>query len=248
MPAHTPTQMTGSRALLLVVAALMCAAAALAIGILLFGDFGDTEGRVLTTTFLLAAHGALAVPAAILWDQRRFPGLAAVVAVLAAIAATLTTVAVWSEDVGDQFGKTLGTVMVFLVVMVVTAALAARPRHLLFLPSVALGFVVATMATVAIWAEIERSGYLRLLGALVVLCVLLVALQPLLLRLGRQRVARPLRLVDAFGRTSEVEVEADSVADAVARAIRGLERQGAHVRSVEVLERTVSGQNGAKPQ
>ncbi|HEX4930085.1 MAG TPA: hypothetical protein VFV62_05180, partial [Gaiellaceae bacterium] len=214
MPAHTSTPMTGSRALLLVVAALMCAAAALAIGILLFGDFGDTEGRVLITTFLLAAHGALAVPAAILWDQRRLPGLAALVAVLAALAATLNTVAVWS-DAGDQFGKTIGTVMVFLVVSVVTAALAARPRHRLFLPSVALAFVVATMATVAIWAEIERSGYLRLLGALVVLCVLLVALQPLLLRLGTQRVARPLRLVDTFGRTSEVEVEADSVADAV---------------------------------
>jgi hypothetical protein len=248
MPVYTRTPITGSRALLLVVAALMCAAAALAIGILLFGDFGDTEGRILTTTFLLAVHGALAVPAAILWDQRRLPGLAALVAVLVALAATLSTVAVWSEDAGDQFGKTLGTVMVFLVVTVVTATLAARPRHRLFFPSVALAFVVAAMATVAIWAEIERSGFLRLLGALIVLYVLLIALQPLLLRLGRQRVARPLRLVDTFGRTSEVEVEADSVADAVARAIRGLERQGAHVRSVEVLERTVSGQNGAKPQ
>ena len=247
MTARTRSPRTGSRALLLVVAALMCVAAALAIGILLLGDFGDTEGRVLTTTFLLAVHGVLAVPAAILRDQRRFPALAVLVAVLAALAATLNTVAVWSEDVGDQFGKVLGTVMILLVPTVVTAALAGRPRHRLFLPSVALAAVVAALAAAAIWAEIQRSGYLRLLGALVVLYVLLVALQPLLVRLGKNEVPRPLRLVDTLGRTSEVEVEADSVAEAVARAIRRLERQGAHVRSIEVLERT-AGENGARPQ
>ena len=83
----TRTPPTGRRALLLAVAALMCAAAALAIAILLFGDFGDTEGRVLATTFLLAVYAALAVPAAMLWDQRRLPALAALLAVLAAVAA-----------------------------------------------------------------------------------------------------------------------------------------------------------------
>jgi hypothetical protein len=226
----------------------MCAAAALAIGILLFGDFGDTEGRVLATTFLLAAYSALTIPAAILWDQRRLRSLAALVAALAALAATLNTAAVWSEGAGDRLGKVLGTVMIYLVVAVVAAALAARPRHRLFLPSVALAFVVATMAAVALWAEIERSGYLRLLGALVVLDVLLVAIQPLLLRAGRKQVVRPLRLVDRSGRTSEVEVEADSLADAVARAIRGAEHRGAHVRSVEVLERTGASENGAAPR
>ncbi|MHB1242007.1 MAG: hypothetical protein ACYC1P_01170 [Gaiellaceae bacterium] len=243
---HTPT--TGRRALLLVVAALMCAAAALAIGILLFGDFGDTEGRVLVTTFLLALHGAIAVPAAILRDQRRLPALALLVAALATLSAALNTVSVWWEDVGDAFGKTTGTVAIFLIVAVVTAVLAARPLHRLFFPSVAFAVAVATMAAVALWAEIDESWYLRVLGALVVLDVLLVALQPLLLRLGREEAVRPLRLVDTSGRTSEVEVPADSVADAVARAIRGLEREGAHIRSVEVLERTGPGDNGATPR
>lgn len=243
---HTPT--AGRRVLLLVVATLMCAAAALAIGILLFGDFGDTEGRVLVTTFLLALHGAVAVPAAILRDQRRLPALALLVAALAALSAALNSVSVWWEDAGDTFGKTTGTVAIFLIVAVVTAALAARPRHRLFFPSVVLAVAVATLATVALWAEIDESWYLRVLGALVVLEVLLVALQPLLLRLARVEAVRPLRLVDTSGRTSEVEVRAGSVADAVARAIRGLEREGAHVRSVEVLERTGAADNGATPR
>ena len=76
----------GRRSLLLAVAGLMCVAAALAIGILLLGDFGGTEGRILGTTLLLAVHGALAVPAAILWDQRRLGALAAACAGLAALA------------------------------------------------------------------------------------------------------------------------------------------------------------------
>jgi hypothetical protein len=248
MPAHRRTPLTGSRALLLAVAALMCAAAALAIGILLFGDFGDTEGRVLMTTFLLAAFGALSVPAAILRDQRRLPGLAALVAVLAALGATLNTVAVWWEGAGDQLGKTIGTVMVFLVVSVVTAALAARPRHRLFLPSVALGFLVATMATVAIWGEIESSPYLRLLGALVVLDVLLVALQPVLLRLRRAQAERPLRIADTSGHTIDVAVRSASLAEAVASAIRSVESEGGHVRTIEILEQEGASTNGSTPR
>ena len=248
MSAYRRTPLTGSRALLLVVAALMCAAAALAIGILLLGDFGDTEGRVLATTFLLAAFGALAVPAAILWDQRRLPALAALVAVLAALGATLNTVAVWWEGAGDQLGKAIGTVMVLLAVAVVTAALAARPRHRLFLPSVALGCLVATMATVAIWAEIESSPYFRLLGALVVLEVLLVALQPVLLRLRRAQAERPLRIADSSGRTIDVAVRSASLAEAVASAIRSVESEGGHVRTIEILEQEGASTNGSTPR
>ena len=229
--------MTGRRALVLAVAGLMCAAAALAIGILLFGDFGGTEGRILATTFLLAFYCALAVPAAILRDQRRLPGLAALVLVLATVSGMLSTVAVWREDTGDRFGRTLGTVMIFLVVTVVVAALAALPRHRLFLPSVVLGYLVATMATVALWTETERSEYLRLLGALAVLAVLLVALQPVLLRLRREQVEWRLRIADASGHTADVSVRATSLADAVASAVRSAERSGRRVRMLEVRER-----------
>lgn len=233
----------GRRSLLLAVAGLMCVAAALAIGILLLGDFGGTEGRILGTTLLLAVYGALAVPAAILWDQRRLGALAAACAGLAALAATLNVVALWS-DAGDTFGKAIGTVMFFLIATVVTTALATRPLHRLFPASVALAAVAAAMATAAIWTETEREGYLRLLGAIVVLGVLLVALQPLLLRARRTRIAVPLRIVETSGRSADVSVQADSLADAVARGIRDVERQGRQVRSVEVLER-VSRENGS---
>ena len=50
---------SGKRLVLGVVAALLSGAAALAIGILLFGDFGTTEGRILASTALLAGYGLL---------------------------------------------------------------------------------------------------------------------------------------------------------------------------------------------
>ena len=107
--------------------------------------------------------------------------------------------------------------------------------------------MVAAMATAALWAETERSGYLRLLGALAVLDVLLLALQPLLVRLRREQAERPLRIADTSGHTVDVAVRSASLADAVARAIRSVESEGAHVRTIEVLERKGSSTNGSVP-
>lgn len=245
MAASTPTT-SRRRALLLAVATLISAAAALAIGILLFGDFGGTEGRILATTSILALFGALAVPAAVLWDQRRLPALAAVCAALAAIAAAMAVIAIWAEP-GDTYGKAYGTVLFLLLPTVVATALATRPLHRLFPVFVALSVVVSTMATTAMWTETESDAFLRVLGALVVLDVLLVVLQPLLQRAARHEGSQQLRLADTTGGTEEVEVSADSLAEAVAKAIRAAEREGRHVRSVEVLERIGSSANGSHP-
>ena len=226
------------RVLLLAVAGTMIAAAALAIGILLFGDFGGTEGRILITTLILAAHGVLAVPAAILHDRRRLPLLALAGAVLVAAGAVLNVVAVWVDSDSELFGKVIGTVWALLVPTVVAAALAARPRrHRLFPVSIALAYLSAALLISLIWAETENDLFFRVLGALVVLTVLLVALQPLLLRARPDRVAQPLRLVDDSGTATEVVVVAESLADAAASAIRDAEREGRHVRSVELVRR-----------
>lgn len=116
LPPHPPRSkvdgeppITGKRLVLLAVASLLTAAAALAIGILLFGDFGSTEGRILATTALLAGYGLMTLPAAILRDQRRAAGLTGALVALAVAAASLTTVAVWTDE-ADVLGKAIGTV------------------------------------------------------------------------------------------------------------------------------------------
>ena len=57
---------TARRLLLTAVAVSITATALLAIGVLLFGSFGETEGRILGSTMILAGYALLALPAGFL--------------------------------------------------------------------------------------------------------------------------------------------------------------------------------------
>jgi len=231
---------TGKRLVLLSVAGLLTAAAALAIGILLFGDFGSTEGRILGTTALLAGYGLLTLPAAILRDQGRAAALTGAVIVLALAAASLTTAAVWSDEPADALGKALGTANGWLVAAVLPAALTLRRREhdarvvrLLFAASSALVVVLASMWTVLLWAEIDSERYGRIFGALLVLNVLLVALQPILARARPRAIVHRLRVAVAAADPIELTVEAPDLAAAASKAIRTVERDGHRVLGLE---------------
>jgi hypothetical protein len=221
---------------------LLTAAAALAIGILLVGDFGATEGRILGTTALLAGYGLLALPAAILHDQRRAAILTAAVAALAVTAASLATVALWTDG-GDALGRALGAANGWLVAAVQPAALIARRREhdpravrLLFMASSALVVVLALMFTVLLWAEIDSERYGRIFGALLVLNVLLVALQPILARVRPRATVYRLRVRVATGESIELTVDAPDLAAAATNAIRTVERNGQRVLGLEVAD------------
>lgn len=173
------------RILLLGIAGLLCAAALLAIAILLIGRFGDTERRIMTTTLLLAGYGIVSLPGAVLLDQGRGRLLAEGAIGLAGAAAALAIVAVWGFADNDTFGKSIGTVTILAVAAAQAAALVARKREsdpLLVTRLFAASCVTATLAAggavALLWTQPSASVYPRLLGALVVLDLLLVALQP----------------------------------------------------------------------
>lgn len=159
----------GSRRMVLLgVAALLSFAAALAIGVLLFGDFGSTEGRVLATTAALAGYGLLALPAAMLYDRRRLPGLAVGVTVLACCAAVTVIALIWNPDAPESLGKSVATANAWLIATVQAAALSLRrqPRdpaavRRLFAVSTALVVALAGALTAVLWAEIDSAGVAR---------------------------------------------------------------------------------------
>lgn len=223
------------------IAASLTATALLAIGILLFGDFGETEGRILATTALLAGYALLALPAGFLFDQSRLPLLAATVVTLAAAGFALALAAVWTNEPSDELGKSLMTVTVFAVAATQTAALAARRRasdptsvRVLFAASCVLALVLAALATVAAWAEIEDSLlYFRILAAVAVLDVLLVVLQPVVALARPRGDVHRLRLTVDPGGELETTIEATDFAAAAARAIRTAERDGRRVVRLE---------------
>jgi hypothetical protein len=232
---------SGKQGLLLSVAVLLSVSAAVAVGILLFGEFGDTEGRVLATTGLLAAYGLLALPPAMLLDRRRLPALAVVALALALAGVLLAVSAVWNISPSDSHGKALGTVSAFLVASAQTSALALRRRERdralvrrLFALSCVLAAVAAVMLTVTLWAELDSERYGRVLAAVVVLDLLAVALQPILSRAQPEATVVPLRLRLESGQTQNVTILAPDLATAAARAIRESEHEGHRVVGLEV--------------
>jgi hypothetical protein len=232
------------RILLLGVVVSLSAAATLAIGILLFGEFGETEGRILGSTALVALYGLLALPAAILLDQARLARLATAVLALSGVGLSLALAAVWSGDPPEELGKSVAAVTAFAAALAQTSALAARRRERdpaavrrLFAVSVALAVVLAALVTVAAWAEIEdNDGYFRILAAVAVLDALVVALQPILAFARPAREAHRLRIGVEPATEIETTVEAADFAGAAAKAIRAIERDGSRVRRLERIE------------
>jgi hypothetical protein len=233
----------GKRAVLHAIVASLTATALLAIGILLFGDFGQTEGRILMTTILLAGYGLLALPAGFLLDQGRLPGLASTVLLLAAVGFAVNIVVLWNDPPPEALEKTLATVSSFAVASTQIAALAARRRardpasvRRLFLVSTALALVLAAMITVAAWAGIEAQSFYRILAAGVVLDVLLVSLQPILALTRRAATPHRLRVLVEPAEEIETTVEAPDFATAAASAIRAIERGGTRVLGVSRVD------------
>ncbi|MGZ4379083.1 MAG: hypothetical protein ACXVRY_13455 [Gaiellaceae bacterium] len=240
----------GKRILLLAIVGSLCITAALAITILLFSKFGETQGRILGTTGLIALYGLLALPAGILFDQGRRPGLARGVIVLTAVGFVVAMGELWTSSPPDQLGKMLASVTAFALASSQTAALAARRSsrdpatvRRLFAASLALAAGLASMVTVAAWAEVGHQMYYRVLAALVVADVLAAALQPILARLGAEQppVIHRLRLYVQGGAELELTVEAPSFATAVGKAIATAEQKGGRVVRIERVDQAPGG-------
>ncbi len=235
---------SGKRLLSLGILVSLCVTAALAIAILLFSQFGRTQARILGTTGLIALFSLLALPAGALFDQGRFRRLATAVVALAGAGLALSLVVIWSRKAPEALGKTTGTVAAFALASTQTAALAARRStrdaravRRLFAVSIALATVLASMMTVAAWADVGNELFYRVVGALAVADLLTVTLQPVLTRLraGAAPNVHHLRLLVEPGGEREVDVDASSFAAAVAKAVAGRERAGERVVRIDRL-------------
>jgi hypothetical protein len=242
------TAVTGRRGLLLTVAGLLVASAVLAVAILLFGDFGETEGRILGTTAVLAGYGVLALPATVLLDRGRLRPLAVALEAVAVTGAGLAVGAIWVDRPSDELARAAGTAAVILVAGAQASALALRRRpsdppivRVLFWVSCPLAAAVATMVTVLIWGDEPGLGFGRALGVLAVCDVLTVALQPLLARARAGAITVRLRLTLEPGGVSEVEARGSDLGAAAAGAIRAAESAGARVVRVEIGDREAGG-------
>lgn len=222
------------RTILLVVAALLCAAALFALAVLLFGSFTRTEGRIIGTTALLGGYALVGYPAVALREHRRATLLAAATGVLAVLGAAAATTAVWWP--GSVTGRLAGTTLAVALAFAQFSLLHARRRDgdgrliaSLYASSIVTGSVLASMFVYLIWANPDSTAYARAVGSAAVLDALAVALQPVLGRLQPRSEHYRLCLELDDHETPVADIEAPDLAAAAATAIRDAERAGRHV-------------------
>jgi hypothetical protein len=221
--------------LLRAVVGALCITAAIAVVILVGGSFNDTSWRILASTSAVSFFGLLAAPAGVLLERGHAVLLARASAALTGISFVLTLVLIWS-DWSNELGKTWGVLLTLAAAAAQAAAVESRRRDTdsptisrLVASSMLTGSVLAAMGVLAILTEIGDSEYFRVLGAVAILDVLLIAVVAVLRR-GAGPIARTHR-VRVDGRL--LEVPGRDWAAAVATAIRQAEREGSSVRRVE---------------
>jgi hypothetical protein len=227
---------TARRALIRAIVGALCVTAAVAIVVLLTGGIGDTEWRILATTSAISFFGLLAVPVGTLLEGGRATTLARGSGGLTLLTFLATLAFIWSRHWSAGLAKTWGVLLTLAIAAAQAAAVEARRRDndtptvsALAAGSMLTGGVLAALGVIAILAEIDTSGYYRLLGAVAVLDVLVIAVAAVL-----RRSTGPIRQTHALRVDGQlVEIAARDFATAAALAIRQAERDGTHVKRVE---------------
>lgn len=227
--------MQARKLLLFAIVGALCLTAAIAVVILLSGDFDGTSWRILATTSAISFFGLLAVPAGMLLERGRAILLAQLSGALTGAAFLLTLFVIWRHW-GSALGRTWGVVLTLALATAQAEVVEARrrdtdtqPISALVTLSMVTGAVLAAMGIAAILTDVGNGTYYRTLGAVGVIDVLLVAVVAVMRRgVGPIAEAHRIRLNGEL-----VEAPGRDFAAAVANAIRAAEREGKDVRRIE---------------
>lgn len=176
------------RAFALAAVGALCLAALAAILIFLFGEFQETEGRILITTLAVAGYSLIGL-AATTRLARPPAWLAPLGLGLSAVGFVLMLALIWTEPKGDVLGQIAGSVLVLAVAIAHAALLLPRRAD----PPAAGAVLRATLTASAILAAMlirvilldtdPGERYARWLGVVAVLDVLGTLLVPILRKL-----------------------------------------------------------------
>ena len=178
------------------VAVSLCVCGGLAVLFLLAGEFDGASWRILASTVLIGLFSLLALPGATLLDQGRGSILAWSTVLLSLLALLVSFRIVWVGPDGDDGSwRLLVTLTACATAASQVCATTARRRDAdppivdrLYGVSTLLAYTLACMVTLADWDALGAGGFFwRLLGALAVIDLVAVFLQPVLRH--RERVA-----------------------------------------------------------
>ena len=232
----------GKRLFALVLVVALCASALLAIGILLLGEFDETQARILVTTGLIGFFSLLALPGGVLLDQGRHVPVAWTQIGLAVFSFVVVMNLTWGDADGENLWRVAGSATAVTGAFSQAATATSRRRatdtpgvRTLYLLSVGAVSLLAFLIVTAIWGEVDDEGFYRFLGAVAVLDLLLVLLQPVARRLGGTSTAAPSARLREDRQRLAFTLRGTASDAAVEEARQALERGGATVERVDRL-------------
>ena len=167
--------------------------ALIAIISVLGGKFGDTQIKVLATTFTISAASICAMSCAAFIEKRKALvqiGVAGIA--FAAVAAAMTIIVIWGEIEGEHFWKTTITLIVISVALAQTLLLwipnlAENHKWTQTAASIFIA-LLALQIIFAVWREIDSEDYYRLLAVVSIVVVLLILIVPICSKLGARQI------------------------------------------------------------
>ena len=183
---------TGTRLAVITMLASLVISAAIGSIIVLKGDFGDTEGRLLGTTLSLAIFTVLAIPSTVQLGRGNFSMLSSFGMGSSVVAFSLIVAAIWSDGTFESIllTKLMVTfgVIAFASNHTALLLLVSRATTLIWITlisTIIVLVVIAAMLTISVWVENMPNELARFLTALAILDVLGSLGVPLLSKLKR---------------------------------------------------------------
>lgn len=184
---------SASRALWAGAAAILAVAALAAIAIVVSGDLGDREARIIVSMLAVFLCGGAAVAGIALLDRERVPLLGAIVLAVSGANLVVFLLAAWKAQFGNGANGYFDLLVIALAWAVATVVVATLPLlaadgrlRRTMLPAVGIcAFSGATIATALVWARSDSGGWEKMLTVLAILMVAGHLLTPVLDRLLR---------------------------------------------------------------
>ena len=161
--------------------------ALIAIGTVLGGSWGDTQFKVLATTFAISASSICAMSCAAFLEKQRKNIFAFAGIVFAAVSAAMSIAGMWAEIGGEVYWKTTGVLII--------SATSIAYALLLLIPRLAPNYKwtqTATVACISVLAleiicavimEISAEAYYRFMAVTSIVTVLMTLVVPICLKL-----------------------------------------------------------------
>jgi peptidoglycan/LPS O-acetylase OafA/YrhL len=165
----------------------------------LTSGFGDTQIKVLATTFTVSAASICAMSCAAFFEKGRAKNLGLIGILFAGIAALLTIVGIWGEISEEPYWKTTISLIVVSVALAHAFLLlmpGLKENHQWIRKSAIIFIAILALQIIfAVWSESDDEWYYRVMAVISIGVVLMTLLVPICSKLGAKEDKPPACLV-----------------------------------------------------